>query len=151
VHSAETNTSLGTSESKNSGKSTESSTTPTARIVEVNEAWCIESIDKALTTHYDTVVKIYNSSATNHMTPYRHMLSNFHNTNKRTVNAAGKTSFLTYGIGNMKVTMPHGRSDGSTVTYTLKDVLYIDQILYLRSPLVCIYLLTPRIELPTCI
>jgi hypothetical protein len=58
------------------------------------------------------------------MTPYRHMLSNFRNTDKRTVNAAGKTSFSTHGIGNMKVTVPHGGSDGSTVTYTLKDVLY---------------------------
>ena len=111
------------SDSKSSSStSAKPAAAPTAKIVEIDEGWVADqSIDDALAASYDTVVEIYDSGATNHMTPYRHMLTNYRDISERTVRAAGKTSFAACGMGDMKVLAPNG---DSWTRITLSNVLY---------------------------
>lgn len=108
--------------------------TPTAKIVEVvAEGWSVDvdelvdpdhdSIDEALSTSRNTVVEIYDSGATNHMTPFRHMLFNYRETSERTVHAAGQTSFPACGLGDMKILASKDES-GNFAKILLRDVLY---------------------------
>lgn len=125
AHAAQSSTSDAKDGKKNSatsGKTT--SEGPSAKVVIHDEGWNVtvdQSIDEALHTPYSTMVEIYDSGVTTHMTPHRHLLINYHDIPERMVNAAGKSSFAARGMGDMYVTAYKG---DVTVRYRLKDVLY---------------------------
>lgn len=121
------NAAQASSDGKSSSTTAKSSSAPTAKVVEIHEGWVADVatmaiIDEALTTsHGSSVVEIYDSGATCHMTPHRRMLENYRDIPERTVRAAGKTSFSARGVGDMKVLAPSG---DTWVSILLTDVLY---------------------------
>ncbi|KAJ7616175.1 hypothetical protein DFH06DRAFT_1013094, partial [Mycena polygramma] len=70
-------------------------------------------IAAAVTIKPEYELEIYDSGATQHMTPARHRLTNFRAIEPRTIEAADKKRFDALGRGDMYVRVPNGKS-GST-------------------------------------
>nr|AAZ28936.1 polyprotein [Phanerochaete chrysosporium RP-78] len=112
---------------------------PAAKIVEVEDAWAAsalapesdappereDTVDEALVSQSTDPVDIYDSGATHHMTPFRHLLYNYRPIPARTVRAAGKSHFAATGVGDMKLLMPNGNS---WMRITLRDVYFAESM-----------------------
>ena len=71
------------------------------------------------------VVELFNSGATRHKTPHKHLLENYRQISPKSINAANKHTFNAIGQGDMHITIPNGESG---TTFILKDVLYSPDI-----------------------
>lgn len=76
----------------------------------------------AATSTPEYEVDIYDSGATQHMTPSRHHLTNFKAIEPRGIVAADSKKFEATGMGDMFVEVPNGRNKSTRVL--MKDVLY---------------------------
>jgi hypothetical protein len=65
--------------------------------------------------------ELYDSGASRHMSPYQHKFINFIPIKKKLLTAADGGHFEAVGKGNMRISMPNGRT---IITILLKDVLY---------------------------
>ena len=66
-------------------------------------------------------IKLYDSRASHHMLPYHHKFINFGSIQKKLLTTADGGHFEAVGMGDMRITMPNGRT---TTQILLKDVLY---------------------------
>jgi hypothetical protein len=66
-------------------------------------------------------VEIYDTGASRHMSPYRHLFTNLTPMDPKPIKAANKTTFQAVAKGSMRITMPNGKG---TATTMLKDVWY---------------------------
>ena len=71
------------------------------------------------------IVKLFDSSATRHMTLHKHLLENYRQISPKSINAANKHTFNAIGQGDVCITIPNGESG---TTFILKDVLYSPDI-----------------------
>jgi hypothetical protein len=98
--------------------STPTPTASTAKIVEVVDAWCTTT--SALTASAGSI--IFDSGATNHMTPAQEVLSNLKTVSPIQINAAGSTSFQ--GIGQGTMTLALTNNIGKSTTIALTNTIY---------------------------
>ena len=85
----------------------------------------VEAVAFTHTVNGGGIVELYDSGATRHMTPYRHLLSNYTPIAPKPINAANKHVFQAVGCGDLKIGIPN--DDGKTVI-TLRNVLYAPDI-----------------------
>ena len=71
------------------------------------------------------ILELYDSGATQHMTPYRHLLSNYTAISPKSINAANKHTFQAIGCGDLKISVP---MDNEKASITLKNVLFAPDI-----------------------
>jgi hypothetical protein len=66
-------------------------------------------------------MELYDSGASRHMSPYRHLFLNFEPITPKSITAADKGTFTAIGRGDIKITVPNGTK---SVEILLKKVLY---------------------------
>jgi Pol polyprotein, beta-barrel domain/GAG-pre-integrase domain len=71
------------------------------------------------------ILELYDSGATRHMTPYRHLLSNYVSITLKPINTANKHTFQAVGCGDLKINVP---MDKRKATIMLKNVLFAPEI-----------------------
>ncbi|KAF8178775.1 hypothetical protein K438DRAFT_2178231, partial [Mycena galopus ATCC 62051] len=69
----------------------------------------------AVTTTPEYELEIYDSGATQHMTPSRHRLTNYRAIEPRGIVAADNKEFQALGMGEMYVQVPNGRNKSTRV------------------------------------
>src|SRR5438309_8754510 len=74
-----------------------------------------------------SIVEVYDSGTTHHLSPYRHLFTTFHPIPAKQLHAANQMTFQAIGVGDMLVDMPN-RSEIMQVK--LKDVLYAPEVGY---------------------
>ncbi|KIP03168.1 hypothetical protein PHLGIDRAFT_78019 [Phlebiopsis gigantea 11061_1 CR5-6] len=112
------------SSSGKAGKPVPAERANSAEIYDVDEGYHSfpqDSIDEALVASYDSIVDVYDSGATRHMTPFRHLLYNYRDIEERTVLAAGNSQFPARGMGDMRVTAWNGTR---WIRFRITEVLY---------------------------
>lgn len=80
-------------------------------------------IAAAVTIKAEYEVEIYDSGATQHMTPSRHRLINYQAIEPRGIMAADNKRFEALGKGDMYVQVPNGKNRSTRVL--MKDVLHV--------------------------
>jgi len=77
--------------------------------------------DGAALTNDKPEVELYDSGASQHMSPLRHRFTNFHPIPPRPITAADSQVFYAIGAGDLKIDVPNG---SSFTSITLRDTLY---------------------------
>ena len=67
------------------------------------------------------VTELYDSGASRHMSPYRHLFENYVTIQPKSITAADKRYFQATGKGDLRIQLPNGNS---TTSILLKDVLH---------------------------
>ena len=113
--------------------------------MELNESWDLLSVDKPLVEDLGdepistfvaatlanpsissfSETELYDSGASQHMSPYKHKFINFIPIQTKVLTAAGGGTFDAIGKGDIHIAMPNGQS---TTRILLKDVLYAPKI-----------------------
>jgi hypothetical protein len=82
-------------------------------------------IDSVALTSTRPEVELYDSGASQHMSPFSHRFTNLHPIPPRPITAANSRVFYATGTGDLKIDVPNG---ASSTPITLKDVLYTPEM-----------------------
>jgi gag-polypeptide of LTR copia-type len=74
-------------------------------------------------TRTKSEAELYDSGASRHMSPYRHLFTNLRDIPPHPITVASNRVFYAIGVGDLKIEVPRG-SGSSATCVTLKDTLY---------------------------
>ncbi|KAJ3475523.1 hypothetical protein NLI96_g11784 [Meripilus lineatus] len=83
------------------------------------------AVVEALIAPSESRCEIFDSGASRHMSPFRDQFENFHTIPTRQIRAANSHNFQAYGMGNLIIRVPNGKSWSNIL---LRDTLYAPQM-----------------------